>query len=334
MPKNKKRTLRNYFYDVESVYAWWVEQFGYLYETGEYDYEDGFSSAFPGLDCGDESIANCYLAMEQVLLLVAEKEGIIPRFSDSIKDDEELISCKDGNMYDSYPLHSAALEAAMRTYGFEINDRFNWVKGDEVYELTDLDPEVLKKAMSRDMSHGGAEALWKRFCDGDIEPEEIEETLLGDFYAETIYSITNPKALELERRYHKLPYFLRKKGSAVEKLYVDMTTSLNQVSCPMEAYEYLATETDLVKFETGEEVPVWYAPAYSESYEGYGWSNVIGLLEMAGPEKIFSMQNAQKLVEKFEKKFVKIELKAKKFLHDRAVKGAKARWKKYQELYT
>ena len=332
MQKNKlSKKIEHSFYDVESVYAWWVEQFGYLCESGDWDEDDGFVANFPGLDLGDESIANCYLAMEQLLLLVAEKEGIIPHFSDSIYDDEDMISCKDSRMEEVYPLHSVALQAAMREYGFEINDRFNWSKEDDV---SDLDPEILKAAMCRDRSREGAEALWKKVSSGKIEKEEIEKILLGDFYAETIYSITNPKALELERRYHKLPVFLKKKDSALAKLYRDMTFALNHVSSPMEAYEYLATEEDHVSFETGEEVHLWYAPAYCENYEGYGCAVIIGQLEMAGPEAIFNMQRAQKLVEKFEKMFVRYELRAKKFLHNRAVKGAKARWKKYRELYT
>ncbi|MCR5726448.1 MAG: hypothetical protein K6G24_03180 [Lachnospiraceae bacterium] len=333
MQKSKlKNEIQNSFYSEESIYAWWVEQFGYIYETGEYDMDDGFIAAFPGLDIGDEGIANCYLAMEQLVLLVAEKEGIIPQFSGSISDNEELISCKSNRMYETYPLHSAAMHAAMRTYGFEINDSYNWLR--EVYDVYDLSPEILKKAISRDCSKENADALWKRFCNGDIGPEELEDALQGDFYGETIYSITCPKALELERRYHKLPNLFKKKEVALKSLYNDMTKELSRVSSPMEAYEYLATETDYVKFETGEEIPIWYAPSYCENYENYGASYIIGQLEMAGPGAIFHMQEAQKLVEKFEKKFEKIERRAKKFLHNRAVKGAKARWKKYRELYT
>jgi hypothetical protein len=326
-----KNRIRRSFYEPEAVYAWWVEQLGYLAENGRDDgYDDGFMAEYPALDCGDESIANCYLAMEQLLLLVAEKEGMIPRFSDRLRDSLNLISCKDGRMHEHYPLHSAAFNAAMREYGFGCDARYNWTKEDGV---DDLDQGFLKAVLSRNNSAEKLDELWKRIANGDIEPEEIEEELTYDSYTETIYSITSSRALELERRYHSLPALCKKKGQPLAELYGKMTAKLRFISSPIGVYECLATETDYITLETGEEIPVWYAPAYFEDYEAYGCGSVIEAFEMAGPENIFAMQEANKLIDRVEKEIDKAEKKAKRFLHSRAVKGAKARWEKYREMF-
>lgn len=328
MKKNKlKEAIKTAFYDEEAVYAHWVESLGYASENG-YDEFDYVQSEYPMLDCGDESIANCYLAMEQVFLLLAEKEGFIPEFSHLIKEDKECVSADNARLLEVYPLHRAAFNAAMDKYGFEINPKFNWEKGTPADHL---DPDFAKHMLHRDRHEKEADELWEKIASGKIDPEELENLLLFDSFEEGIMCITNPKGLELQRRFNALPKCRR---CHLEERIRHIKCLLKSISEPMGVYEGLCTETDTVTLETGEEINLWYPAAYAEDYSGYSNGNVVGTCEMAGPTTIFLMEEVAALLPAFEKELVKVEKKTRKAFHERAVKGAKARWKKYRLMFT
>lgn len=327
----KKRTLKKNikmaFYDEEAVYAHWVEALGYASENG-YDPTDCVQSEYPMLDCGDESIANCYLAMEQVFLLIAEKEGLIPAFSHLIDEDKECVSADNARLLEEYPLHRAAFNAAMDKYGFEINPKFNWEKGNPADKL---EPDFAKHILHKDRHDKEADALWEKIVSGEINPDELEELLLYDSFEEGIMSITSPKGLDLQRRFYALPKCRRRH---LEERIRHIKCLLKSISEPMGVYEGLCTETDTVTLETGEEINLWYPAAYAEDYSGYSNGNVVGTCEMAGPTTIFLMEEVAALLPAFEKELVKVEKKTRKAFHERAVKGAKARWKKYRLMFT
>ncbi len=334
MTKGKNKLcnkIRYSFFDEEANFAWWVDRIGYAYESGYSDDEDELIfDAYPAIEYGDESIANCYLAMEQLLLLLAEKEDIIPRFSDGIKDSEKVISCKDGHMHENYKVHKAAFKAAMQQYGFEMNRQYNYLSDDDKPTAHLLDPDFIKEIIGRDRSEKSLEQFWGKFVNGEITPEDMQKELMEDSFYTAVYSITSPKGLEAERRYYQLPSRFKK---VLKKDFDFLKLSLRHISSPMGSYECLAADTDSLDKETGETIPFWYAPSYCEDYNGYGCGNTIGAAEMAGPECIFRMEDTYKKIIAFEKKLTAAENKARKFLHERAVKAAKARWKKYKLMF-
>ena len=308
--------------------GFWMSEISYLQENGSYEQPPAneFEKILRELETGDYEICNCFLAARQLVYLLAEKEGVIPKFSNVIGDDEGLYSIKeatsDNGPYYCRKVEDLAFRSAMQKYGFSFPDGLNWSgdeqdKGEINDQWSNLRPEVLKKlAENREFMDGQASEMLSDMIERGAEPEEIERFMNNSSQQfDSMLCLVSEKIISYIARYNKLPKVIREKISDKANELIEAHDRVSTNACEV---GFLSNEGDNITLDNGVTVYVNYMQGYWDG-DGYGYysNNYIHApaLESFEADTIFLMEKAHNVAKKFVHVLVDAEKKAKKYRH-------------------
>lgn len=312
-------------------FGYWMQEISFFVE-GEYDRSDitlnyNYANVLSQLEMGDYEIANCFIAARQLVYLLAEKEGVIPKFSGHISDDEEIYSMEEACSYKGPAygrlIEDTAFRAACNKYGFDFPDWLNWSQNtDDAGVISGdwscLSPEVLKKlAANREFVDGTA---CKKICElleSGADPVEIEEAMNDtEVLFDSIVCLASPRIISLLARYYRLPKTVRRENSKIAKLAAELLNAHSIINGNVYEMGFSGYEGDCVTLDNQVPVQINYMTGYWDG-EGYGYSGTHYILSPADEsyeqDTIFYMKKAYELSKKFRHVLVAAENKAKAY---------------------
>lgn len=227
----RSELIRVFSDNCDTQYMYWSGNLDAFWQGSYYedDLDEEVTDFFESLGTIDHWVANAFRCSEQLLLLLAEKEGFLPKFSDRLSDNTEIIDFYNTEIEEGNEIFEAAFDACCKEYGFSFPDKFNYspysdrINGDP----SKLAPCILEKLNL--LNEKSAETMLDAIDDG-ANLEVIDERL-KQYDFEYIVCLSNEKANKLIRKYSRLSNVRKSRIKDQWKSFVHTYNSLLTSRC-------------------------------------------------------------------------------------------------------
>lgn len=292
----------------ECCYLGWASDLDYLWNGGgdEGDFNDPeYAESLNQLGTLDYVVANAFIRVRELVLLLAEMHGVIPAFSKDMADDTPLFDMFSTDVEFSRTIEDAAFCAAASAYGFTFPDYLNFSTDDkDIGVINDsaicLHPKVQEKAYS--YGYSSRSLVWDDIVKG-AAPELIEKALLSSRGFDKILSLVSEDIISQNVRYTKLP----KKFQKGLKEEMDCLMRLHSSINDFKGEAYVCQDSDSITLDSG-----FIAEFnYINGWDTCGGDFVLpAATQCYGPLSIFDMKEAHRASKGLEKALRKLEKKA------------------------
>ena len=301
-----KTALRSINY--ECCYLGWASDLDYLWNGGgdEEDFGDAeYVELLNRLGTLDYVVANAFIRVRELVLLLAEMHGVIPAFSKDMDDDTPLFDMFSTDVEFDRTIEDAAFCAALDAYGFKFPDYLNFSTDDnDIGVINDsacrLHPKLQEKAYS--YGYSSRSLVWDDIVKG-AAPELIEKALISNRGFDKILSLVSEDIISQNVRYAKLP----KKFQKGLKEEMDCLMRLHSSINDFEGEAYVCQDSDSITLDSGFVAEF----NYINGWDTCGGDFVLpAATQCYGPLSIFHMKEAHRTSKELEKALRKLEKKA------------------------